>query len=141
MREIVYEFAERGMYVTEQNTAFLDDKELKIIVKPHSFSLSVGGDNLRKSSCEGCEIIVSKEGEVSFLDNSGKAIASVSKSDNEFSEVRLDWKQNYLTVLFGKEQTVDNYPNCDGESDRYSVKWVTDRAVTLNQLDNTVETK
>ena len=43
----------------------------------------------------------------------------------------LDWKQSEISVQFGSEQTIDNYPHCDGEHDRWSTKWVAEHEVKL----------
>ncbi len=141
MREIIYKFSTGGLYVTEQDTAFGNDPRLKIIVEPHEFSLKIGNDTLRNTAFCGCTAVVSNEGEAVFYDGDGNVIGNAEKCDRLFDRVVLDWKQDYVALLFGHVSTVDHYPNCDGEHDRWGTEWVTERTVMLNAKLNSVEVR
>lgn len=139
MRQILYKFHNSGMYVTEDDTAFGRDAQLKLVVEPHDFSLTLGGEVLRSSSCGGYEIEVTREGAAAFYAADRTLVARTEKDEGSYWQVRLVWKQAYLQVQFGQIQTVDYYPNCDGEHDRWGTEWVTERSVTLNLMDNSLE--
>lgn len=137
MREITYKYSTSGIYLTEDSTLFGEDTALKLIVEPHSFSLTLSGEALRKTSFEGCTVEVENNGGAVFYVN-GRAIAAAEKDDSTFNEVRLKWKQGRVAIEFGQIETVDNYPNCDGEHDRWSEKWVAYRTVALSLDDNSL---
>ncbi len=139
MREIIYQFDNRGTYLTADSTSFAGETHLKLIAKPHDFSLAVGGEVLRSTSFEGCTVIVSCDGEAVFCDREGSELGRADKCERQFEQVRLEWKQGLVSVLFGRMETVDYYPNCDGEHDRWGTEWVTQRAVTLNTENRLVE--
>lgn len=139
MREIIYKYDNRGLYQTDDNTSFAGDSHIKIIVEPHDFSIAIGGEVLRSTSYDGGMVIVSCEGEVVFCDNEDNIIGRADKSEDCYAEVRLEWKQDFLSIQFGRIDTVDYYPNCDGEYDRWGKEWVTQRSVTLNLKNNSVE--
>ncbi len=141
MREIVYGFNTLGGYQASGDTAFGQDGPLKIMVEPHDFSIAVGGEVLRKSSCKGYEIRVSPKGEVIFRDREGKELCRVEEQDREYKEVRLLWKQGFVSLQFGKVEWIDNYPNCDGEHDRWDQRWRTEYEVTLDEGTNTLTHK
>lgn len=141
MKEILYKFHNRGMYLTEDNTSFGDDSQIKITVEPHDFSLSVGGEVLRNTTFEGCVIVATNDGSVVFYDNQNNAIGRADKTDSVYKNAVFKWEQNYISVQFGYMAVVDYYPNCDGESDRYGEEWVTTREVSLNLTNNSVEIK
>ena len=141
MREIVYKYSTLGAYHTDANTAFGDDTQMEVVVEPHDFSIKLSGEVLRSSSCPGCTARVSRDGEVIFYDGADNVIGRVEKGEDVYPEFRLEWKQDFVTILFGRMVEVDNYPNCDGEYDRWSTAWQTRRTVTLNLKDNTVEVK
>ncbi len=141
MREVFYKYTNRGMYVTEDNTSFGEDTQLKIVIEPHQFSLAISGEIIRDTSFAGGSVVVSNEGEASFYNNEGNLIAKADKGEVNYKKIIAEWKQGYLFILFGSIVTVDNYPNCDGESDRWSEEWVTERSVILNLDDNSVQVK
>ena len=141
MKQITYNFENRGVYSPDQDAKFGGDSHLKLIVNPHDFSLSVSGETLRSSSCGAYSIIVSRNGETCFYDAGDKLIAKADGTDREFAEVKLKWSQDKLELSFGCWCTVDYYPNCDGEHDRWGTEWDTQRTVTLHLTDHSVETK
>ncbi len=139
MKNIIYYYSSLGKYITEQNTAFGEEREMSITVRPHEFSIAVGGDTLRQSACGAYEILVSVDGAAVIRDENGAVLAEADKTDTTYNEARIDWEPGALSVTFGCMVTVDYYPDCDGESDRYGEKWVTQRAVILHTEDNSVE--
>ncbi|MBP3692110.1 MAG: hypothetical protein J6I80_02560 [Clostridia bacterium] len=131
MREIIYKYNNQGIYHTEQDTTFGNDEQLKLVIEPHEFSIAIGNEELRKTSFDGGELIVSCEGEVIFYDANGNVAAKAKKGKERYAAVRLLWKQDLLTVEFGSTQTVDHYPHCDGEHDRWSSKWIAEHTVKI----------
>ena len=131
MKEIRYTYNTLGTYVTEGDTRFGEDTHLTLVVEPHDFSLKLGGETLRATSCEGYRIVVSCHGETAFCAYDGTPIATTPATDGTYDGVRLCWTPAALTVEFGHTEEVDNYPNCDGESDRWSTRWVTEHTATL----------
>ena len=138
MREIVYSFSTLGAYHTTDNTSFADDSKLRIIVEPHDFSISIGGEELRRSSFAGVSCVVSYDGEAVFYDIEESVIGRAEKTVKTYNRVRVEWKNGCISVQFGHVESVDYYPNCDGEHDRWGEKWITEHTVTLSVPDNTV---
>ena len=141
MREILYKFDARGVYLTADDTVFGDDSELKLIAEPHDFSLTLGGDALRQTAFDGCTVVVSCEGAAVFYGSDGNEIARVDKGDGCFKEARLSWESGRVSVEFGQIHYIDNYPNCDGEHDRWDEVRKVLRRVTLDLGDCSVEVK
>ncbi len=139
MREIVYQYDRRGSYQTEADTAFGEDTHLKLVAKPHEFTLTVQGETLRSTAFEGCSAVVSCNGEVTFFEADGCEIGKVHATEACFVRAILCWKEGMAAVQFGRTITVDHYPNCDGESDRWSEKWVVEREVTLDTQTKKIE--
>ncbi len=139
MKEVLYKYNNSGAYFTESETVFGNDTEMKLIIEPHKFSISVGGDVLRNTSFDGCTIIVSNSGEVVFYDNDNNILGKTDGCDELYKEVKFVWEQDCISVLFGQTETVDYYPNCDGEYDRYGKEWITNRLVTFDYKKNTVK--
>ena len=139
MREILFKFDRSGHYLTDDNTSFNGESKLKCIVEPHDFSLEIGGEVIRESSFEGGYFIASNNGETLFYNNNDELIARANGCDGKFKRVEFVWKQNVLCVQYGHVETIDFYPNCDGESDRYADRWETEYMVTYFAEDGSVE--
>ena len=139
MKEIVYKYSTLGAYTTEDDSAFGQESHMKIVVEPHDFSLAVGGETLRNTSCSGYAAIVSRTGEAVFYDTENKVIGRADADQGDYKKAILVWTPDALSIRFGYIDTVDYYPNCDGEHDRWGTEWVTERSVTLNLTDNSVE--
>lgn len=131
MKEIRYTYDTLGTYVTAEKTAFGGETHLTLVVEPHDFSLELGGETLRATSCEGYRITVSCHGEAAFCAYDGTPIATTPATDGSYRAVRLNWTPTALSVEFGHVEEVDNYPNCDGEHDRWSTCWVAEHVATL----------
>lgn len=141
MKEILYKYDSRGGYLTEDNTSFDGDSHIKIVVEPHEFSIKIGNEVLRSSSFVGCSAVASSDGEAVFYDGENNVIGKADKSEKTYEKVSLEWKQDFISIQFGRIVEVDYYPNCDGEYDRWGKEWQTQRALTLNLKDNSVQTK
>jgi len=141
MREILYKYSSLGAYHTEDNTDFGCESHLKIIIEPHDFSITVGGEVLRSTSLGGYTAVVSCDGEAVFYNGENEIIAKTDKSEKCYKSIRLKWKEDLILIEFGYISVVDYYPNCDGESDRWGEEWVKERTVLLNVKGNSIEIK
>lgn len=139
MREIIYKYNHLGSYQTEQDTNFAGDAELQLTIEPHNFSITVGDEVLRQTSFDGCRIVVSHNGAATFYDNENRMIGQADKSETSYAAVQMTWQQDVLAVQFGRTETIDYYPNCDGEYDRWGKEWIVERTVTLHEKDHSVE--
>lgn len=137
MREIRYTYQTRGGYQTRDNTKFENSEPMKMILEPHDFSIAISGEVLRSSSFAGCSMVVSPAGGVVFYDQNNAEITRVDGIDQSYREARVEWNPKLLSVRFGAVEEIDNYPNCDGESDRYDYRWVSYRTVSLDLATNT----
>ncbi len=141
MKEIVYRFNTLGAYEAEEPAAFGEEALLNLIVEPHDFSIAVGREVLRQSSCKGYQIEVSRKGAIVLRNAEGTEICRKEGQDRDYREVRLLWKQGFLSLQFGQVEYIDNYPNCDGEHDRWDERWRTEYEVTLDEGTNTLTHK
>ena len=123
----------------DDDTTFGANTHMKLMIKPHDFEFEVSGEVLRRSDCCGYTMVVSRKGEVCFYDTDFNLLAKAEESHCEYKEVAFKWSQNCLSLSFGQRQTVDYYPNCDGEYDRWGTEWVSQRTVTLNLKNNSIE--
>ncbi len=139
MKQILYTFHIRGGYEPDQTTEFGSETKLKLIVEPHTYEMRISNEVISSSSCKGYSIEVSRNGEVKFYDSENQLLTSVAQTEKEYAEIRLKWKQDQLVLCFGRLQTVDYYPHCDGEYDRWGSEWVTEYAVRLNTLTDQAE--
>lgn len=141
MREIIYKYSSLGAYFTEDNTDFGGESQLKIVIEPHDFSISVGDEVLRSSSLSGYTAVVSCDGEAVFYNNENEIIAKADKSEKRYKSIRVNWKGDLILLEFGYVSVVDYYPNCDGESDRWGEEWVAEHTVLLNIKANALHIK
>ena len=139
MKQIIYKYHSSGIYQTEDDTRFDGSQSIKIVVEPHDFSLAVGGEVLRATSCPGYTVEVSPTGGAAFFDKDHNLLAQAAGGAAVYPQVAINWKQDFLTVEFGSIETVDHYPNCDGEHDRWSEKWIVQRSVSLKESDHSIE--
>lgn len=139
MKEVVYTFDSRGCYLPDKKAAFENESHIRLVIKPHDFELKISDEILRSSSCKGYVIEVSRTGDTHFYDYENNLLVTASGTEKEFAEVRFSWQQDLLTLDFGHMETVDNYPNCDGEYDRWSEKWVPEYGVNLNTATSPAE--
>jgi len=134
VKEYVYEFVRYGYFLKDagQSTSFAQEPQARLIIEPQEYELKLSGEVLTKASCKGYTIEITDMGAARFFDWEGNLIASSEPTRKAFREFRFEWKQDGLRVIFGHKETQDNYPNCDGESDRWSTVWVADYGVALD---------
>ncbi len=138
MKEYVFTFQRNNYYMSSlENTAsFNGETQVRLIIEPHEYELKLSDEVLRSSSCKGYTIEISNKGGVCVFDEEGNLLVKSEETQNDFREFRFEWKQDFLTLRFGHKETVDNYPNCDGESDRWDTRWFTDYEVKFDTVAN-----
>lgn len=140
MQEFVC-FYQHGYYYFKDNLktriSLGDETMVRVIVKPHQYELKLSGEVLNSSACNGYRIDVSSKGGASFYDFEGNFIAKTDDTDCEYKEIGLALKGSVFSLLFGHNETVDNYPHCDGEHDRWDTVWITDHKIELDMATNT----
>ena len=139
MKEIIYCFDRRGCYVPEETAEFKNDTQLRLIIEPHTFEMKISGEVIRSSFCEGYKIEVSQKGAARFLDQEDNLLAATEETEKAFVQVRFLWKQDQLRLQFGRMASVDYYPNCDGEHDRWGTEWVTEYEVRFSAVTHQTE--
>lgn len=132
MKEIRFEYSARGLYEPSGAVSFGDEEQLKLVIAPHDFELKLSGEVLRESACAGYELIVSRRGACCIRDAGGKVLKEAEGTDRDHRQVRFAFENGKLHLSFGSEETVDHYPNCDGEYDRWSQEWVAARTITFS---------
>lgn len=125
MKEYIFKFCRYSYFMQEDQTGavFGEDRQVRLILEPVEYELQMSGAVLNKVSCKGYIIDITNTGAVRFCDYAGALLAEKAAVDKEFKEFRLQWKDSAPAVSFGYQETVDNYPNCDGEYDRWSTRW------------------
>ena len=141
MKELVYVFYGRGGYLSTAKTVFDGETQMRFLIKPHTYEMKLSDEVIRSSSCEEYRITVSNKGAVCFHDREDNVLAEVEETQTAFAEARFQWRQDLLTVNFGHMETVDNYPNCDGEYDRWDEVWRTERSVAYQTKEKRIEVK
>lgn len=132
MRETVFSFANRGCYVPVEAVAFGNDDKMRFVIEPHNFELKISEDVLRKSCCDGYTIDISNKGGVEIFDSQNSLVFAQGGTDKEYKQAKFNWEQDKLSVIFGNTVEIDNYPNCDGEHDRWSTSWVAEHQVDFD---------
>lgn len=132
MKEFVFSYERDGYYLDNMTSSasFGGECEVRLVIKPHDYSISVSDEVLRKSECAGYIIDITNRGGAKFYDTDNSLLAEHPETESVFPEFSVVWKENKLSVCFGHTETVDHYPNCDGEHDRYSEKWITDYKIS-----------
>lgn len=143
MKTYTYTFQRYGYFLSSgsDKAAFGADSQVILTLEPADYELKVSGEILRKASCPGYKICISNRGGAQFLDWQEKPLAVCPETEKTFREFKLFWSEEKVQVVFGHTEEVDNYPNCDGEHDRYSTRWVAERTVSLNTASNQTATK
>ena len=142
MKEFVFCYYRNGylMENTKNSAPFGGENTVKLIVTPQEYELKLSGEVLRKMSCKGYGIMITRQGAAKFYDAQERLLAEVGETQKDYREFQLEWQPDKLFVRFGHIEEVDNYPNCDGESDRWSTSWEKDYEIVFNTVDNTVKT-
>ena len=86
---------------------------------------------------------VQAKGQVSFYDGTGNLLASGNAPEagggrEVYEEISCHVEENKIQLLFPIYVWIDNYPNCDGEYDRWDTKRVGNHTLTLNLQDHTL---
>lgn len=133
MKEFVYSFNGSNYYLDtmKKSAAFGAEEKARLIIEPHDYELNLSGEVLRKSSCGGYKAEITDRGEVYLLDMENNPVAHYDETQKRYREFRVELKQEMLCISFGHTETVDNYPDCDGEYDRWSTRWTTDYEVKI----------
>lgn len=135
MKEFICKFIGNGYYFEDNKTtvSFGEETDLRIVVEPIDYEMKIGNEVLSKANCKGYRIDISNKGGVIFHDYDGNLISQKPDGEEVYKEAKFIWKKDYICVEFGQTEEVDYYPNCDGEHDRWGVKWVADYTVTLDE--------
>lgn len=136
MKEVVLS-PSRQSYISE-NVSFDSESELRIRIEPHDFKLKVGEEVITDVSWDGYIIDVSSTGEVYFYDIENNLLASAEANGVVVDTVCVKLKAPILDVQFVELRTVDYYPHCDGEYDRWGKEWVAQYSVTLETKNNSI---
>jgi hypothetical protein len=142
MKEFVYTYQSRGYFLSngEAAAAFGDETRVRLIIEPQDYEMKLSGETLRKVSCSGYTIEITNTGGVRLLDHQDRLLASVEEIGQAFRAFCFRWEQDVLQVCFGEVRYIDHYPNCDGEYDRWSCRWVTEYRVDYRPSTAQVET-
>lgn len=131
MKTYTYTFQRFGYFLSSgSDTGSFDQEDsVLLILEPVEYQLELSGDVLQKASCPGYQICISKKGGAQISDRQGATLAVFPETETCFRQFRLQWKEDTVQLLFGHTEQVDNYPNCDGESDRWTSRWITEHTV------------
>lgn len=134
MKTYTYTFQRYGYFLSSgsDKVSFGEDAQVVLELEPVDYELKLSGEVLNKAFCPGYKISVSKQGAVELRDWQEKTLQVLPATEKTFRECKLVWKQENVQVIFGHTEEVDNYPNCDGESDRWSRVWVGEHTVVLD---------
>ncbi|MBP3685434.1 MAG: hypothetical protein J6J21_00205 [Clostridia bacterium] len=132
MKEIKVTYDRRGVYLPNEPIAFDGETALEFVVEEHRFELKLSGEVLRKAICPGYRFVVGADGSVRASDAQGTLLAKTDGDGRSFSAVCISGGTGGFVFSFGQTVTVDHYPNCDGESDRYSTTFEGSREVVFS---------
>ena len=134
MKEFICKFNGNGYYFEDNKTtiSFGEDTNIRIVVEPIDYELKIGNEVLSSANCKGYLIDISNQGEVALRDYDGNLISQKIGGEKIFAEAKFIWNKDALCVEFGQTEEVDYYPNCDGEHDRWGIKWVAEYTVILD---------
>lgn len=88
--------------------------------------------------------VVEAEGNAEFYDMSDNLIASakapeVDNGKGKYVEIGLDAGSGFVQLKFPIYEWIDNYPNCDGEHDRWDTRIVGFNPMTLDLSTGSVK--
>ena len=132
MKEIKVTYDRRGVYLPNEPIAFDGEAALEFVVEEHAFELNLSGEVLREAACPGYRFVVGVDGSVRASDAQGTLLAKADGGSGAFEAVRVSGGTGGFVFSFGRTVTVDHYPNSDGESDRYSTTFETQRKVNFS---------
>ncbi len=120
--------------------AFDGENELCVVIEPHEYEMRFNKEYVSRFSFPGCTVKATPSGAVYFFDSNGELSAAcdgTAAMTCPMVQVKVTAKD--VTVTFGQECEVDTYPHCDGEHDRYVIRFCADRGVVWHLEDNAVE--
>ncbi len=87
--------------------------------------------------------VIQAKGSVEFFNMNDERVAdgkvpAVESGKEVYVEVCCQVKENLLILKFPIYQWIDNYPNCDGEHDRWDTKIVGFHTLTLDLLTHSI---
>lgn len=87
---------------------------------------------------EGYSIQAEADGSVRVYGPQNGLLGAVGPCGGPYRQVSATLEPQTLKVWFLHRETVDHYPDCDGEYDRWSERLVEDRVIALDRESNTV---
>lgn len=104
----------KSVYEKEFEIDYKNDKPLTVLFEKESIVLTVN-----------------THGDALFLNINGVELKKDKAESNRlFSSIYCSANKNAITVRFPVKETIDHYPNCDGEYDRYSERIVDNILIT-----------
>lgn len=119
MKEYVYGCV-RGIYCMENlecSAAFGENEQVKLIIKPDAIEYII-------------ELTV--KGGARFYDCKMNLLFEAAETEEAYEEFYFSMMNNKPNIFFGYTETIDYYPHCDGEHDRWGSKYVKERIVSYN---------
>lgn len=134
MKEYLYQFDRYDYFLDsmKKGDGFGGEEKVCLILAPYDYELKLSGEILNKASGKGYRAEITKGGAVSLFEEEGTLLCQIGEGEGRYAEFRVEKKEKKILILFGHTETVDHYPNCDGESDRYSIKWIAERGVQFD---------
>ena len=88
-------------------------------------------------------VLVHAEGSAEFYSAAGTPLAKGSVAAEEggrekYEDVRCDVCDKMISIGFADYEWIDNYPNCDGEYDRWDKRIIGYRTLKFSAADNSV---
>lgn len=88
--------------------------------------------------------VINAKGCVEFYNMDCKLLAtyklpSIESGKQVYEEVALESQGDLLILKFPIYEWIDNYPNCDGEHDRWDTRVIGHNSVTFDLTDNTAK--
>lgn len=135
MKELVNEFSCVNRCMYQMSDYFNDETHIRFVLTS------------RQSETESCcntsgyIIETSSNGEVSFYNSEGMLLAKADETQQNYEEVLIEMDRGCISVRFRCYRTIDYYPHCDGEHDRWGQKWVTLYRVCMDFDTNKLSTE
>lgn len=138
MKEFVYTFIGHDYYLDsmQKGASFEGDGAVLLVIRPHDYEFKLSGEVLNRSSGKGYRIEITPHAAVRVFDEKGAFLSEIGEGEKSYREFQIQKAEEKIEVLFGHTETVDHYPNCDGEFDRYSTRWILERGVEFDPEKN-----
>ena len=94
---------------------------------------------------EGVVAVIQAEGSVEFFDANDTLLAKselppVDDGKNKYQEVCCNSEAGSLVLQFPIYEWIDNYPNCDGEHDRWDTRTIGYKTIEFDCSSNAINT-